>query len=136
MKNRILVVDDDADLVASVAAVLTAKGHEVTTARNGTEALAAVAKAAPDLIVLDVMMDSDTEGFTVAYKLQDSEATRRIPIVLLSGFTDHLAEKYDTFESIQGREWPAARFLKKPVTMNELTLAVTELLNEKAAQVL
>jgi CheY-like chemotaxis protein len=134
MNKQILVVDDDADLVRSIQTVLTAKGYTVSTARNGTEGLAAIAKAAPDLIILDVMMDSDTEGFSVAYKLQDNDSTRNIPIILLSGFTDHLAKNYDAFESIQGREWPAAKFLKKPVTMSELASAVAEMLAEKAAK--
>jgi DNA-binding response OmpR family regulator len=134
MTKQILVVDDDADLVKSIQTVLTAKGYSVRTARNGTEGLAAIAKAAPDLIILDVMMDSDTEGFSVAYKLQDNVATRSIPIILLSGFTDHIAKNYDAFESIQGREWPAAKFLKKPVTMGELASAVAEMLAEKAAK--
>lgn len=134
MTKQILVVDDDADLVKSIQTVLIAKGYSVRTARNGTEGLAAIAKAAPDLIILDVMMDSDTEGFSVAYKLQDNVATRSIPIILLSGFTDHIAKNYDAFESIQGREWPAAKFLKKPVTMGELASAVAEMLAEKAAK--
>lgn len=134
MKKQILVVDDDADLVRSIQTVLTAKGYTVSTAKNGAEGLAAIAKSVPDLIILDVMMDSDTEGFQVAYKLADSDATKRIPIILLSGFTDHIAKNYDAFESIQGREWPAAKFLKKPVTMNELANAVAEMFAEKAAK--
>jgi DNA-binding response OmpR family regulator len=131
MNNRILIVDDDADLVRSIATVLAAKQYEVSTAKNGTEALAAVDKSLPDLIVLDVMMDSDTEGFTVAHRIKDNPATKGVPIILLSGFTDHLAGKQEAFESVFGRDWPDAKFMKKPVTMTELTTAVGAMLAEK-----
>lgn len=131
MKNRILVVDDDADLVKGIETVLVAKGYEVSTAKNGKEAMAAVGKGLPDLMVLDVMMDSDTEGFTVAHAIKDNPATKAIPIILLSGFTDHLSKNYEAFEAIQGREWPDAKFMKKPVTMNELVAAVASMLAEK-----
>ena len=130
-KNRILVVDDDADLVRSIATVLAAKGYEVSTAKNGTEAMVAVNHALPDLIVLDVMMDSDTEGFTVAHKIKDNPATQAVPIILLSGFTDHLASNQEAFESVFSRDWPDAKFMKKPVTMNELGTAVAAMLAEK-----
>ncbi len=130
MTKRILVVDDDKDLVRAVSTVLESRGYAVTTAHNGTEALAKVAASQPALIVLDVMMDTDAEGFGVAYKLEADPATRRIPIILLSGFTDHMATKYESFEFIQGRDWPAAKFMKKPVSMPELVATIGKLLAE------
>jgi CheY-like chemotaxis protein len=131
MNNKILVVDDDADLVRSIATVLTAKAYAVSTAKNGTEAMDAVGQGLPDLIILDVMMDSDTEGFSVAHKLKDDPATKAVPIILLSGFTDHLASKQAAFETVFSRDWPDAKFMKKPVTMTELTTAVGAMLAEK-----
>ncbi|MGD0836384.1 MAG: response regulator [Polyangia bacterium] len=134
MKKRILLVDDDKDLVASTKAVLEANGFEVTAEHNGTDALQAVAAVRPDLIVLDVMMDTDAEGFTVAYKLESDPATRHIPVVLLTGFMDHLAQRRESFDFINGRDWPAAKLMQKPVAMPELLASIRELLAEAAAR--
>ena len=130
MKKRVLLVDDDKDLVGSFKVVFEANGFDVVTAHNGTDGLAQVAAQRPDAIVLDVMMDTDAEGFTVAYKLEGNPATRRIPIVLLTGFMDHMAEKRESFDFIAGRDWPAAKLMKKPVVASELVATVRQLLAE------
>ncbi len=135
MAKRILIIDDDADLVQSIQAVLQAHGYGVESARNGTEGLAKIAADKPDLIVLDVMMDSDTEGFNVAYKLEADPATRRIPIILLTGFMDHMADKRDSFAVLEGREWPAVKLMPKPVNLAQLHAAVAQLLSEAQAVV-
>jgi DNA-binding response OmpR family regulator len=130
MKKRVLLVDDDKDLVRSLKVVFEANGFEVATAHNGTDALSCVAANRPDIIVLDVMMDTDAEGFTVAYRLESDPATRRVPIVLLTGFMDHMGEKRESFDFIAGRDWPAAKLMKKPVVAAELLAAVRQLLAE------
>jgi two-component system alkaline phosphatase synthesis response regulator PhoP len=127
MKKRVLLVDDDKDLVSSLKVVLEANGFVVATAHNGPSALAQVAAEKPDLIVLDVMMDSDAEGFTVAYKLEGDPSTRLIPIVLLTGFMDHMAERRESFDFIAGRDWPAAKLMKKPVVATELVSTLRQL---------
>ena len=124
--QRILVVDDDKDLVRSVQAYLAARGYSVETAANGTEARAAIARTTPDLVILDVMMDTDAEGFAVAYALREDEATRRIPVILLTGFLKHLDEKYAAFEHIQGQDWPGAELMEKPVDLKKLGAAVAQ----------
>jgi len=133
MKKRVLLVDDDKDLVGSLKVVLEANGFEVVTAHNGTDGLAQVAAQRPDAIVLDVMMDTDTEGFNVAYRLEGDPSTRRIPIVLLTGFMDHLKEKRESFDFIAGRDWPSAKLMKKPVVAAELVAAIRHLLSEAQA---
>ncbi len=133
MKKRVLLVDDDKDLVQSLKVVLEANGFEVATEHNGTDAMAAVAARKPDVIVLDVMMDTDTEGFGVAYKLESDPVTRRIPVVLLTGFMDHLAAKREAFDFITGRDWPAAKLMKKPVATAELLATIRQLLAEAEA---
>ena len=133
MKKRVLLVDDDKDLVGSIKVVLEANGFEVATAHNGTDGLAAISARRPDLIVLDVMMDTDAEGFTVAYRLESDPATRRIPIVLLTGFMDHMASKRESFDLVNGRDWPAAKLMKKPVVVADLLAAIRQLLVEADA---
>jgi DNA-binding response OmpR family regulator len=133
MKKHVLLVDDDKDLVGSLKVVLEANGFEITTAHNGTDGLAAVAAKRPDAIVLDVMMDTDAEGFTVAYKLESDPTTRKIPVVLLTGFMDHMAAKRESFDFIEGRDWPAAKLMKKPVVAAELVATLRQLLAEAEA---
>lgn len=133
-KKTVLVVDDDQDLVGSIQTYLQARDYQVATASNGTEALAWLGEhAKPDVIVLDVMMDHDAEGFNVAFKLKADEATRRIPIVILSGFMKHLDDKYASFEFIQARDWPAAKFFDKPVNLSALEESIGRLIAEAEA---
>ncbi len=128
--KHILIVDDDKDLVASMKTFLEARSYAVETAHNGSEARASLAKQRPDLIVLDIMMDTDAEGFNLAYKLKEDPATRQIPIIIVSGFTDHLDSKMQSFEFIQGRDWPAAKFFDKPVNLSALAESVQRLITE------
>jgi DNA-binding response OmpR family regulator len=132
-RKTILVVDDDKDLVHSLATFLRAREFEVACAHNGAEAREWLQQHTPDLIVLDIMMDHDTEGFNLAFFLQSEEATRRIPIIILSGFMQHLQDKYAAFEFIQGRDWPAAKFFEKPVQLKELADSAAKLIAEREA---
>jgi CheY-like chemotaxis protein len=128
--KRILMVDDDRDLVASVKAFLEARGHEVDTAHSGVEGRERIAAERPDLVLLDIMMDYDTDGFNVAFKLREDPATADIPVIIMSGFTKELDTKTHVFEPMMYREWPAARFLEKPVKLADLAAAIAELLAE------
>jgi CheY-like chemotaxis protein len=131
--KRILMVDDDRDLVASVQAFLEARGYAVDTAHSGIEARERLAQRRPDLVVLDIMMDYDTDGFNVAYKLHDEPETERIPVIIMSGFTRELETKTHIFEPMMYREWPAARFFEKPVKLADLADAIAELLATEPA---
>jgi putative two-component system response regulator len=122
-RKTVLVVDDDAVFVEAVSAVLESK-YRVLSASNGTEARAAVEARAPDLIVLDVMMDYPSEGFDVARALAADPRTRRIPVVMLTGVDQVYNYRMETDES-----WlPCARFLEKPITPEQLLSHVGELI--------
>jgi CheY-like chemotaxis protein len=79
----VLVVDDDPDMVAFLARLLQREGMEVETAENGDAALAQVASAVPDLVLLDVMMPG-ASGFDVCRRLKSDEATALVPVVLVT----------------------------------------------------
>lgn len=123
MAKVILTVDDDPVFHAALEAILSTR-YEVRRAANGTEALASVAESHPDLILLDVMMDHLSEGFDVARQLKGDEATRHIPIVILSGVDDVYNVRLEIHES-----WiPYERFLVKPVSPEKLLATVDEVL--------
>ena len=126
--KHILVVDDDRDLVASVQTFLQARGYDVETANSGAEARERLERRRPDLVVLDIMMDYDTDGFNVAFKLHEDPATTAIPVIIMSGFTKELDTKTHVFEPLMYREWPAAKFLEKPVKLAVLADTIAELL--------
>ncbi len=84
---RILIIDDDQDYRASTRSLLESQGHVVLEASSGREGLRQVVAQRPDIIILDVMMECDSEGYGVnqAIKYQDAYADyRNIPIVMIS----------------------------------------------------
>jgi DNA-binding response OmpR family regulator len=120
-KAEILVVDDDPDIVDSLRIILESNHYEVRTAANGSEALRALGDRVPDLMILDVMMATDTEGFDLAYKLRENPDFKNIPILMLTGFLDKVRrEGPGQFEYILGEQWPAHWLLEKPVDSKKL----------------
>jgi DNA-binding response OmpR family regulator len=128
--TRILLVDDDKDFVRSAQTFLQARGYAVEIAHDAREAQAELEAHVPDLIVLDIMMRYDAEGFDWAFKLKNNEATQRIPIVIVSGFEKFLPSKYQSFASIQDHDWPAVQMFQKPVNLGELAKVIGEILEE------
>ncbi len=84
-KKRILIVDDDVEYVESNKELLEASGYEVLTAGNGSEGLAMAKAHKPDLMILDVMMATNTEGFEVARKIPHSPELKSMHILLVTG---------------------------------------------------
>ena len=129
----ILIIDDDRDLVNSVRIILESKNYQVRAAYNGKDGYAQITEKSPDLIILDVMMATDTEGFDLAFKLQRNPDFRDIPILLASGFTEKMArEGPETFQHVLGETWPVAHFLEKPIDPEELLSVVENLLKGDA----
>jgi DNA-binding response OmpR family regulator len=129
--KKILLVDDDRDLVMSVQAYLTARGYDIATAHNGKEAYAEIVAKRPDLIVLDVMMDYDEEGMVFASALKTDGPTRDIPIIMLSGFNAEKDVREKVLASLMGQDWPAETFMQKPVRLAELAERIQILLERE-----
>lgn len=125
MPKKILIVDDDRDLVASLTQVLRVKGYEVVSAGSGAEGLKALETHKPDLIILDVMMETDTAGFEVADRIRSRRSTSRylpfrgIPIVILTAINQVTNSR---FSMDQGDSFlPGVDdFMTKPVDIDEL----------------
>lgn len=108
---KILLVDDDVDLVAMNRIILERKGHEVTAAYSAAEARQAVAKCRPDIAVLDIMMESTSAGFDLAREVHQMYPD--LPVIVLSGV--HAATGVP-FRFTPDATWlPVLKFLDKPV---------------------
>lgn len=122
-KGRILLVDDEQLNVAIVTDWLASSGYEVLTAVNGEEGIRTAHDLRPDVILLDVVMPG-MDGFTVCKKLKESDATRHIPVVMLTALTDR-DSKY------KGLDSGAIDFLNKPVDIVELNIRLRNVIELK-----
>ena len=120
MLKRLLVVDDEPNLLRAVEAVLRGEGFEITTARSGREALVAVAGSLPDLIVSDVRMPG-MDGFQLARKLRASTHSALVPIVFLTA-------KDETEDRIEGFQSGVDVYLTKPFEPDELVAVIKSVL--------
>ena len=124
MAKKVLIIDDDVELVESMANLLEAKGYTVFTASNGEEGVEAAKEHLPDLILLDVMMTTKDEGFNVARQLKTIDAVKGTPVVMVSGVRKEMSLPFG-FEPDD--TWlPVKTFLEKPVKPEVLLKAVAE----------
>jgi CheY-like chemotaxis protein len=115
-QQKILLVDDDVDFLEVTASLLEEGGYEVDTAVSGKDARKRVLDVSPDLIVLDVMMETDLAGVETARWLRSQEATRKTPIIMLTGVNQEVPFKLGPDDI-----WlPVDEFLEKPVSGDRL----------------
>jgi len=117
---RILIVDDERQNRQLLEVLLLADGYELDTAGSAEEALAAVRRQRPDLILLDIMMPG-MDGYQVVARLKADPHTASIPVVMLSALDDRSSRSH-------GLTAGAAAFLSKPVDRHALREAVVSLL--------
>jgi DNA-binding response OmpR family regulator len=124
---KILVVDDDPDLVESVTVSLEKKNHVVIPAYGGIEGLEKASKEKPDAIILDVMMP-DKNGYEVCKELKADPAYQDIPILLLTAVASKISTT--TYTHRMGMETEADDYVDKSVEPKELVRLVEQLLKK------
>ena len=125
MANKILIVDDNADLLTVLRLGFSKAGFVVRTAENGVAALKKIRAFEPDLLLLDLIMP-EMDGFAVCETLKKNPATAGIPIVVLTGLSSELSR-------FAGLESGADEYLTKPFNFNEILAKVQDVLERKAA---
>lgn len=113
MKKKILMVDDDPEFVDAISNVLDAKGYEVDSAPNGVKGVEMAKQMIPDMILLDVMMTTKTEGFDVARELAEIEELKQCPVIMITGVRNDMNLPFG-FEPDEN--WlPVKEVLEKPI---------------------
>jgi len=144
--KKILIIDDDADIVASMKVILESKNYTVLSASSGAEGLKKASEAKPDLIILDVMMETIDKGFEVSRTLRKDADLKNIPIMMLTAIKEVTDINFDAgktyseelpadyFDSKPASEVtgsvPVDVFYEKPIKPEELLARVKQLLKE------
>ncbi|MFH1021067.1 MAG: response regulator [Pseudomonadota bacterium] len=128
MANKVLIIDDDDDLVITMRLPLEAHGYQVFRAANSREGLQKIKEIQPDIILLDVMMDSMTAGFQVSFTLRNPDpsseyaAYREIPIVMITAIRTTASLRFVPDKAAL----PVDAFLEKPIDPDVLLHKVRE----------
>lgn len=120
MSKKVLIADDEANIVISLEFLMKREGHAVSIARDGPAALAAIRRERPDLVLLDVMMPG-LSGFEVCQAVRADESLAGVKILMLS------AKGRDT-DIAKGQALGADAYMTKPFSTRELAEKVRELL--------
>ena len=130
MASKILVVDDDPDILEAVTLILESQGYEVVTARDGIEGLANLKAEQPDLMILDLMMPR-MDGFAVCKELQDPRWSKYkdIPILVRTSVREEASRR--RYELETGLELDVDDYVEKPMSPDVLLKRVSTLIKRK-----
>jgi two-component system alkaline phosphatase synthesis response regulator PhoP len=130
MREKILVVDDDPDILEALTMILESQGYQVVTAQDGVEGLANLKAEKPDLMILDLLMPK-MDGFAVCKELQDPRWAkyRAIPILILTSVREEASRR--RYELETGLELDVDDYVEKPISPDVLLERVGRLIKRK-----
>jgi two-component system, OmpR family, alkaline phosphatase synthesis response regulator PhoP len=124
MAKKVLMIDDDPEFVEAITNILDAKGYDVVSANDGKDGVAKAKREKPDIILLDVMMTTKSEGFDVARELSKDANLKGTPVVMLTGVRKEMNLPFG-FEP--DADWlPVKAFLEKPVKPETLLKTIED----------
>lgn len=127
---KVLIIDDDPDIVEAMKVVLESKQYQVAVARSGEEGLKKIKCDRPDLVILDVMMETGDKGFDVARALKKDPAYRDTPILMLTAIKEKTG--LDFRNEAGDEDWlPVDAYCDKPLNPDELISKVETLLRKR-----
>lgn len=129
MLQKVLIIDDDVDIVEAEKLLLENRGYDVISAFDGKEGFRKIKEEKPDIIILDVMMVTPDEGFQITRKIRNDPEISALPIVMVTSVGKVTGFKYDPDRD---RELlPVDEYLEKPIKPDELIGAVERALAQK-----
>ena len=114
-KKRILIVDDDNDLLSSLKIILEDRDFDVHTASTKKEGFDLLKSEKPDLLIQDIMMDSDLEGYGILNTLKSDPEFRKLPVIMLTGIAEAMEVNFRSAIEDDPEMFPHVVFLDKPV---------------------
>lgn len=120
-KSKVLLVDDDKQILRSLSVYLELENYQVDTASNGFEAMEKIKANKPEILVLDVMMP-EMDGFEVLEKIKSEESLTDIPVIMLTA-------KGQDVDVLTGYRMGASSYMTKPFNLNELVENIELILN-------
>lgn len=127
---KILIIDDDPDIVEAMKVVLESKGHHVRVAKTGVEGLEEVRRDKPELVILDVMMETSDKGFDVAREMKWDPNYKDVPILMLTSIKERTG--LDFGKEAGDEHWlPVDAYCDKPLHPDELASKVEALLKKR-----
>ena len=129
MPGKVLIIDDDVDMVDAEKMVLENNGYTVITANDGKEGYEKIKSEKPDVIILDVMMATPEEGFQLAYKLRNEKELSNIPIIMVTSVSKVTGFSFDPKKD--ENFLPVNQFLEKPIKPEDLIAAIENALKKK-----
>lgn len=131
-KGKILVIDDDPDFIDAVSPILNSAMYEVVTASNTDQGKKMVLEQKPDLILLDIMMDSLFDGFSLCHQIKtdkEFKSAKDTPIIHISAVKEMTGSRFQFKGDDQGMCGPDD-YIDKPVKANDLLARIEKLLNK------
>ncbi len=127
-KKRILIIDDDTDLLNSLQIILQDQNFDVHISSTKKEGFDLLKSVKPDLLIQDIMMEDDLEGFGILNTLKSDPEFRKLPIIMLTGIATEMEVNFRS--AVEDPEmFPKVVFLDKPVEPNVLFTEINSLLN-------
>ncbi|MBI5327646.1 MAG: response regulator [Deltaproteobacteria bacterium] len=127
--SKILIIDDDADIVEAIKIVLESKGYKVISASEGDAGYKKAEAEKPDLIILDVVMKTKDQGFQTSYKLKNHAELSKIPILMLTSIGKETGFKFS--KETDEDYLPVDELVEKPIKPKDLLVKVEKLLRKK-----
>jgi len=127
-KGKIILIDDNKDFLFTMSTFLNRNGFETLTAEDGKAGLELVEKEHPDLVLLDVMMETLFSGFEVCKRIRTNPALKAIPIIGISGMGEELGVKFNKEKDEE--YFSPDDFFEKPVDREKLLEKIDELLKK------
>ena len=130
MENKkIFVIDDDPDILDSLKVILQSHGFDVTTASNKEEGIELCSSQKPDLIILDIMMENDLDGYGMLNDFRREGSLMDVPIIMYSGMAEQIGVNFRSAVEDE-KAFPRVSFVDKRDGTKELIPEVNKLLKE------
>jgi DNA-binding response OmpR family regulator len=134
-KHKILIIEDDRDLVEAIALILESKEYQIVRAYNTEIGVTMIKEEKPELIILDVMFGSKgkTKGFDLAVRIRQDKSMANVPILMLTSVNE-VYPGFDFSPNTDEEFLPVDEFINKPARPDELLEKVEKLLQAKTSK--